>query len=60
MIQNLLTKSAVVEGVSLASQRVDSGFLISLRLVGITDSFVFRKSGGQSQKLVILNSEGRV
>ncbi len=39
VIQNLPTKSAVVEGVSLASQHVDSRFLNSPRLVGTTRSF---------------------
>ncbi|EKZ8660177.1 TPA: hypothetical protein ACPJ2K_001880 [Vibrio alginolyticus] len=48
MIQNLPTKSAVAEVFSLDSQHVDSGFLISPRLVGMTDSFVFRKSSDQS------------
>ncbi|MGR5274985.1 hypothetical protein ACPV4S_24425, partial [Vibrio alginolyticus] len=44
VIQNLPTKSAVAEVFSLDSQHVDSGFLLSLRLVGTTDSFVFRKN----------------
>ena len=49
MIQNLPTNSAVAEVFFLASQLVDIKFLILLRLVGMTDSFVFRNSGGQSQ-----------
>ncbi|MGI2972475.1 hypothetical protein [Vibrio alginolyticus] len=40
MIQNLPTKSAVAEVFFLASQLVDIKFLILLRLVGMTDSFV--------------------
>ncbi|EAS76413.1 phosphogluconate dehydratase [Vibrio alginolyticus 12G01] len=59
MIQNLPTKSAVVEGFSLASQHADIKFLISPRLVGMTDSFVFWKELRLIPKLVILNSEGR-
>ncbi len=58
MIQSLPTKSAVGEGFSLASQHVDIKFLISPRLVGMTDSF-FRKNRDQPPKFVILNSEGR-
>ncbi|MDF5104244.1 hypothetical protein P3603_25165, partial [Vibrio parahaemolyticus] len=49
VIQNLPTKSAVAEEFSLASQHVDSRFLISPRLVGMTDSFIFKKNRGQSQ-----------
>ncbi|MCR9321507.1 hypothetical protein, partial [Vibrio alginolyticus] len=41
VIQNLPTKSAVEEGFSLASQHFAIRFLISPRLVGMTDSFVF-------------------
>ncbi|WP_212578484.1 hypothetical protein, partial [Vibrio parahaemolyticus] len=51
VIQNLPTKSAVVEGFSLASQHADIKFLILLRLVGMTDSFVSRKNRGQLQSL---------
>lgn len=40
MTQNLPTKSAVTEVFPLASQHFDSRFLISLRLVGMTDSFI--------------------
>ncbi|MDF6013604.1 hypothetical protein [Vibrio harveyi] len=43
MIQNLPTKSAVAEMFLLASQHFDSGFLISPRLVGMTDSFIYLK-----------------
>ena len=43
MIQNLPTKSAVAEMFLLASQHFDSRFLISLRLVGMTDSFIYLK-----------------
>ncbi|ELB2759217.1 MULTISPECIES: hypothetical protein [Vibrio] len=44
MIQNLPTKSAVAEEFSLASQHVDSRFLSSPRLVGMTDSFVLERA----------------
>ncbi|MGY5720075.1 hypothetical protein ACXHQ0_22925 [Vibrio antiquarius] len=37
VIQNLPTKSAVTELFSLALQHLDSRFLISPRLVGMTD-----------------------
>ncbi|EKO3806461.1 hypothetical protein NTE05_003713 [Vibrio harveyi] len=43
MIQNLPTKSAVAEVFPLTSQHFDSRFLISLRLVGMTDSFIYLK-----------------
>ena len=43
MIQNLPTKSAVAEVFPLASQHFDIGFLISPRLVGMTDSFIYLK-----------------
>ncbi len=44
MIQNLPTKSAVAEVFPLrASQHSDIGFLISPRLVGMTDSFIYLK-----------------
>ena len=58
MIQNLPTKSAVAEVFSLASQHLAIRFLISLRLVGMTDS-LFRKNRDQPPKFFILNSEGR-
>ncbi len=44
MIQNLPTKSAVVEGFSLASQHADIKFLISPRLVGMTDSSFLKRT----------------
>jgi len=40
VIQNLPTKSAVAEGVSLDSQHVDIKFLSLLRFVGMTDSLL--------------------
>ncbi|WP_237720164.1 hypothetical protein, partial [Vibrio harveyi] len=43
VIQNLPTKSAVAEMFPLASQHFDIGFLISPRLVGMTDSFIYLK-----------------
>ncbi len=43
MIQNLPTKSAVAEVFPLASQHFDIRFLISPRLVGMTDSFIYLK-----------------
>ncbi|EGQ7905615.1 hypothetical protein J4H46_16010 [Vibrio alginolyticus] len=51
MIQNLPTKSAVAEEFSLTSLHADIKFLILLRLVGMTDSFVSRKNRGQLQSL---------